>query len=250
MVAHDLEASLRFYVDELGLEPLPTPDFGFPVCGSPREPAGAPVRAAGRPPVACAFRPRDRRVHARLPADEGARCARPHHIRQRMYELPNGGMQMYVRDPAGNLVELDCRDASTIPRDEVPEYRALADDPAAGGRRRALDALEPLAGCSAACKERAPGRSRAPVTPPGSIRQERAFWFASCDTGSRSATRLAGRGLDPGERRSRGRADADQDPVPGVRACTRRSRSGSGGPSGGRPSRAPNVNDCCAAGRS
>ena len=44
-----------------------------------------------------------------------------------MYELPDGGIQMYVRDPAGNIVELDHRDASTIPRDEVPEYKRLAD---------------------------------------------------------------------------------------------------------------------------
>ena len=44
-----------------------------------------------------------------------------------MYELPNGIVQMYVRDPSGNLIELDHRDASTIPRDEVPEYAVLAD---------------------------------------------------------------------------------------------------------------------------
>jgi hypothetical protein len=44
-----------------------------------------------------------------------------------MYELPDGGIQMYIRDPAGNVVELDHRDASTIPRDEVPEYKRLAD---------------------------------------------------------------------------------------------------------------------------
>ena len=31
IVAHDLETSLRFYVDELGLEPVATPNFGFPV---------------------------------------------------------------------------------------------------------------------------------------------------------------------------------------------------------------------------
>jgi lactoylglutathione lyase len=31
IIATDLEASARFYVDELGLEPLPTPNFGFPV---------------------------------------------------------------------------------------------------------------------------------------------------------------------------------------------------------------------------
>ena len=43
------------------------------------------------------------------------------------FELPDGGIQTYVRDPAGNIVELDYRDASTIPRDEVPEYKRLAD---------------------------------------------------------------------------------------------------------------------------
>ena len=31
VVAHDLEESVRFYVDVLGLEPPPTPHFGFPV---------------------------------------------------------------------------------------------------------------------------------------------------------------------------------------------------------------------------
>ena len=33
VVARDLEESIRFYVDVLGLEPLPTPDFGFPAAG-------------------------------------------------------------------------------------------------------------------------------------------------------------------------------------------------------------------------
>ena len=31
VIAHDLAVSRSFYVDELGLEPLPTPNFGFPV---------------------------------------------------------------------------------------------------------------------------------------------------------------------------------------------------------------------------
>ena len=31
VIVDDLEESLRFYVDELGLTPVPTPDFGFPV---------------------------------------------------------------------------------------------------------------------------------------------------------------------------------------------------------------------------
>ncbi len=44
-----------------------------------------------------------------------------------MHELPNGTVQMYIRDPSGNLIELDHRDATTIPRDEIPGYVVLAD---------------------------------------------------------------------------------------------------------------------------
>jgi lactoylglutathione lyase len=31
-----------------------------------------------------------------------------------MYELPDGAVQMYVRDPAGNLIEIDWPDAGTL----------------------------------------------------------------------------------------------------------------------------------------
>ena len=35
---------------------------------------------------------------------------------------------MYVRDPAGNLVELDWPDVSTLDRSVFPEIKKLADD--------------------------------------------------------------------------------------------------------------------------
>jgi catechol 2,3-dioxygenase-like lactoylglutathione lyase family enzyme len=128
VVAHDLEASRRFYVDELGLEQLPTPDFGFPVVW---------LRAGDRQ-VHLFERPGEPPSHAHFGLEIGEFMP----VYQRMkelgaldrvtfgsavYELPDGGVQMYVRDPAGNLVELDHPDASTIPRDEVPEYMRLAD---------------------------------------------------------------------------------------------------------------------------
>ena len=128
VIALDLEASRRFYVDELGLEPLPTPDFGFPVVW---------LRAGDRQ-VHLFERPGEPPSHAHF----GLEIAdfMPVYRRMKelgvldyetfgnaMYELPGGGIQMYVRDPAGNLVELDHPDASTIPRDEVPEYKRLAD---------------------------------------------------------------------------------------------------------------------------
>jgi len=128
VVAHDLEVSLRFYVDELGLTPIATPDFGFPVAWL----------AAGDCQVHLFERPGEPPSHAHfaLEIDDFM----PIYLRLKelgaldhttfgncMFELPDGGIQMYARDPAGNLVELDHPDASTIPRDEVPEYMRLAD---------------------------------------------------------------------------------------------------------------------------
>ena len=134
VVAANLEESRRFYVDELGLEPLPTPNFGFPVLW---------LRAGDRQ-LHLFERPGEPPSHAHfgLEIDEFMPVYRRmkelgalDHVTfgNAMYELPDGGIQMYVRDPSGNLVELDHRDASTIPRDEVPEYARLADvNPQAG----------------------------------------------------------------------------------------------------------------------
>ena len=128
IVAHDLEASLRFYVDELGLVPLPTPDFGFPVIWL----------AAGDCQIHLFERPGEPPSHAHFGLEIGEFMPVYRRMKElgvldqvtfgnAMYELPDGGIQMYVRDPAGNLVELDHPDASSIPQDEVPEYMRLAD---------------------------------------------------------------------------------------------------------------------------
>ena len=128
VVAHDLSDSQRFYVEELGLEPLPTPDFGFPViwlrAGDSQlhlfERPGMPPPQAHFGLEITEFMPVYRRMKELGVLDDVT-------FGNAMYELPDGGIQMYVRDPAGNLVELDHPDASTIPRDEVPEYMRLAD---------------------------------------------------------------------------------------------------------------------------
>lgn len=128
VVALDLATSIGFYVDELGLEPLPTPDFGFPVIWL----------GAGERQVHLFERPGDPPSHAHfgLEIDDFMSVYRRmkeldalDHVTfgNAIYELPDGGVQMYVRDPAGNLVELDHPDASSILRDDVPEYERLAD---------------------------------------------------------------------------------------------------------------------------
>jgi catechol 2,3-dioxygenase-like lactoylglutathione lyase family enzyme len=128
VIALDIEESIRFYVDELGLELLPTPDFGAPtqwLAAGDRQ--LHLFERPGMPPVYAHFAleiddfmPVYRRMKEldRLDHDTFGSA---------VYELPGGGVQLYVRDPAGNLVELDVRDATSVERDAVPEYVRLAD---------------------------------------------------------------------------------------------------------------------------
>ena len=130
---------MRFYVDELGLEPLPTPDFGFPViwlaAGTCQvhlfeRPGEAPSHAHFGLEIAD-FMPVYRRMKELGVLDSAA-------FGSTVVELPDGGIQMYVRDPAGNIVELDHPDASTVVQDEMPEYVRLADlRPQTGDQARA-----------------------------------------------------------------------------------------------------------------
>jgi lactoylglutathione lyase len=122
---------VRFYTEVLGLEVIPSPTFAFPVTWM----------AAGDLQVhlfersefgydAPAFN------HFGLEMDDfmavydrikALGIHEPEAFFSAVYELPDGTVQMYVRDPAGNLVELDFPHA-TVVRSRVPEYRRLADD--------------------------------------------------------------------------------------------------------------------------
>jgi YD repeat-containing protein len=44
-----------------------------------------------------------------------------------LYELPSGQVQMYLRDPGGNLVEINWPDAATLRAEIRGEVRKLAD---------------------------------------------------------------------------------------------------------------------------
>ena len=126
VVARDLEESVRFYVDVLGLEPLPTPDFGFPVqwlrAGSLQ------VHLFERPDPPPTY------AHFALEVDdvvalyERARAAGAldASFGYTIAELPGGEAQLYVRDPAGNLLELDHPDGAAA-RQRIPEMIVLAE---------------------------------------------------------------------------------------------------------------------------
>ena len=128
--APDLEASVRFYTTVFGLERVPAPRF-----------SGQAVAW---------LRLGDQQLH--LFQREGAPPPQYHHfgldvddfeaayVRVRelelleeetflagVVELPGGEAQMYLRDPAGNLVEIDWPDASTLDRGVVTGMVRLGD---------------------------------------------------------------------------------------------------------------------------
>ena len=137
--ARDLEESARFYEEVFGLERLPTPTFSVNVVW---------------------LRLGDGQLHLFEQGDTEA--TRFHHfgvevddfeafyvrlgelgVRDRawvssIYELPSGEVQLYLRDPTGNLVEIDWPDSSTLDHAVVTDLRRLADDvPQRPGAERA-----------------------------------------------------------------------------------------------------------------
>jgi hypothetical protein len=124
-----MDASLRFYTEVFGMERLPSPDFAGHVEW---------------------LRLGDQQLH--LFTSEGP-APRAHHLAldiddfeaaylkakeldlldedsfgASVRELPGGAVQMYIRDPAGNLVEIDWPDISTLDSEVVQNIRKLSDE--------------------------------------------------------------------------------------------------------------------------
>jgi lactoylglutathione lyase len=125
--AHDLDESVRFYKDLFGMEEIPAPGFPFPVLW---------------------LRVGDLQLHlfqSEDPAPQG------HHFGievddfeatyekvgemgaqiedgyfSNVYELPDGAVQLYVRDPAGNMVEVNWPDVSTLDRSVIGDIEKVA----------------------------------------------------------------------------------------------------------------------------
>jgi catechol 2,3-dioxygenase-like lactoylglutathione lyase family enzyme len=127
VVAHDLEESVRFYVEVLGLEPLPTPDFGFPV----------QWLRAGALQVHLFERPDDPPSHAHFAFEVDDVVASYERARElgildrtsfgyAIAELPGGEAQLYIRDPAGNLLELDHPEGAAA-RERIEEMVLLSE---------------------------------------------------------------------------------------------------------------------------
>jgi catechol 2,3-dioxygenase-like lactoylglutathione lyase family enzyme len=126
----DLDESERFYRHVFGLERLSSFEFRFPVryLGVGEQQLHLMQLPEEQPPPNqhFAFDVDDfERAFVRL-RDLDALDPRAH--AHPVWELPDGSVQLYARDPAGNLLEVNWPDASTLDREVVGEIPRRADD--------------------------------------------------------------------------------------------------------------------------
>jgi catechol 2,3-dioxygenase-like lactoylglutathione lyase family enzyme len=116
--ARDLRESVDFYMELLGAEPIATPNFGIPV----------QWLALGRTQLHLFekdLQPTSRH-HLGITVDDVEPVYRAAERRgafddrafgNRLVELPGDVVQLYLRDPAGNLVEIDHHGVDRLPGD-------------------------------------------------------------------------------------------------------------------------------------
>ena len=126
MNARDLRESVDFYVELLGAEPIPSPNFGVPVrwlaLGRTQlhlferdvQPTSYHHFGITVDDIEPVYRAAERR---------GAfdRLAFGNHL----VELPGDVVQLYLRDPAGNLVEIDHHGVDRLPDDLRSQLKSL-----------------------------------------------------------------------------------------------------------------------------
>jgi lactoylglutathione lyase len=124
----DMDESLRFYTEVFGMERIPSPSFKMPVewlrLGDQQ--LHLFERETPAPDFHHIALTVDDFEAVYLKANELGIIDRT--LAPDVRELPDGSVQMYVRDPAGNLVEVDWPDAKTLDRSVVSGLRKLADE--------------------------------------------------------------------------------------------------------------------------
>ncbi len=121
--------SIRFYTQVFAMKPLPSPDFEHPV----------EWLSLGEQQLHLFLRPTDAPAfhHVAIDVDDFEAAylkAKELDIHDDetwapdVRELPDGSVQMYLRDPAGNLVEINWPDAGTLDRSVVTTIRRIDDE--------------------------------------------------------------------------------------------------------------------------
>jgi catechol 2,3-dioxygenase-like lactoylglutathione lyase family enzyme len=124
--ARDLRESTEFYVELLGAEPIPTPNFGLPV----------QWLALGRTQLHLFERDSRPGTHHHFGitvedlepvyrAAERRGAFDRNSFSNHLVELPGDVVQLYLRDPAGNLIEIDQQGADRLPEDIRAQVKRL-----------------------------------------------------------------------------------------------------------------------------
>jgi catechol 2,3-dioxygenase-like lactoylglutathione lyase family enzyme len=124
----DLEKTAQFYESVLGMERIPTYNFGFKTvylrCGDLQLHV---FELEDTIPKFQHFALDVDDFHAVYEAAKAANALDMVTFRNAVNELPDGCVQMYLRDPSGNLVEIDWPDVNTLDRTRIPEMKKLAE---------------------------------------------------------------------------------------------------------------------------
>lgn len=117
IVANDLAESSRFYEKVFGLERLPSPNFGMPVVwlrlgDTQLHLFQSDTQVTGTQHLGIEVDDFEG-VYRRLLELERFE---PDGYFSQMVELPDGAVQLYFRDPSGNLVEIDHPDVTKLDR--------------------------------------------------------------------------------------------------------------------------------------
>jgi catechol 2,3-dioxygenase-like lactoylglutathione lyase family enzyme len=126
----DLDESERFYSEVFGLERIPSPDFRRPVrwlqLGEQQLHLMDTPEVEPPPGQHFGFDVDDFEAAFLRLRELGALDTETHTVP--VWELPDGSVPMYARDPAGNLIEVNWPDVTTLDRDVVGEIPRRADD--------------------------------------------------------------------------------------------------------------------------
>lgn len=141
--AHDLDESARFYTEVFGMEEIPTPNFPFPVRWMRLGDLQLHLFVSEDPA------PKGHHFGMNVDDFEAAyRKAMELGVREKegffskVYELPDGAVQLYIRDPAGNMVEINWPDVSTLDRSVVADIHQQP-EPQTGDALRSTLYLKP-----------------------------------------------------------------------------------------------------------
>lgn len=125
--AHDLEESVHFYKDLFGMEEIPAPGFPFPVLWLRVGDLQLHLFQSDNPaPQGHHFgiEVDDFEATYEKVGEMGAQIEEGYF--SSVYELPDGAVQLYVRDPAGNMVEVNWPDVSTLDRSVIGDIEKVA----------------------------------------------------------------------------------------------------------------------------